>query len=154
VIERLLEEEVLAHTHGIRMSAKLNRSFQVKNDPKSAEIVVLEQQLSLALGLSLKYLQREHEDIYAQLYDTEAEVEALELEQSRLQKLLDQKKERLELVQENNSLLMTRLGVEKMRVSAEVEWEAKLEEEARLRAELETTLLKLQQEVLAVKTEY
>ncbi len=116
--------------------------------------MILEQQLSLALGLSLKYLQREHEDIYAQLYDTEAEVEALEIEQNRLQKLLQQKKDRLELVQETNSLLTTRLDVEKMRVNTEVHWKGKLEEEARLRAALEKTLLKLQEEVLAVKTEY
>jgi hypothetical protein len=126
----------------------------VKNDPKSAELVVLEQQLSLALGLSLKYLQREHEDMYAQLYDTEAEVEALEIEQNRLHKLMEQKKERLELVQETNALLTTRLEVERMRVNTEVQWKARLEEEARLRTELEQTLLKLQQEVLAVKTEY
>ena len=129
-------------------------SFQVKNDTKSAELVVLEQQLSLALGLSLKYLQREHEDIYAQLYDTEAEVEALEIEQNRLQKFLAQKKERLDIVQETNALLMTRLDVEKMRVNTEVQWKTKLDEEAGLRTELEKTLLKLQQEVLAVKTEY
>ena len=126
----------------------------MKNDPKSAELVVLEQQLSLALGLSLKYLQREHEDIYAQLYDTEAEVEALEMEQNRLQTFLAQKKERLNVVQETNALLTTRLEVEKMRVNTEVQWKAKLDEEARLRTELEKTLLKLQQEVLAVKTEY
>jgi hypothetical protein len=126
----------------------------VKNDPKSAELVVLEQQLSLALGLSLKYLQREHEDIYAQLYDTEAEVEALEMEQNRLQTFLAQKKERLNVVQETNALLTTRLEVEKMRVNTEVQWKAKLDEEARLRTELEKTLLRLQQEVLAVKTEY
>ncbi len=126
----------------------------MKNDPKSAELVVLEQQLSLALGLSLKYLQREHEDMYAQLYDTEAEVEALEIEQNRLHKLMEQKKERLELVQETNALLTTRLEVERMRVNTEVQWKARLEEEARLRTELEQTLLKLQQEVLAVKTEY
>ncbi len=126
----------------------------MKNDPKSAELVVLEQQLSLALGLSLKYLQREHEDIYAQLYDTEAEVEALEMEQNRLQTFLAQKKERLNVVQETNALLTTRLEVEKMRVNTEVQWKAKLDEEARLRTELEKTLLRLQQEVLAVKTEY
>jgi hypothetical protein len=126
----------------------------VSNDPKSADIVVLEQQLSLALGLSLKYLQREHEDIYAQLYDAEAEVEALEIEQNRLQNLLSQKKDRLELVQETNALLATRLDVEKMRVNTEVQWKAKLEEESRLRSELEKTLFKLQEEVLAVKTEY
>ena len=110
--------------------------------------------MSLALGLSLKYLQREHEDIYAQLYDTEAEVEALEIEQNRLQKFLAQKKERLDIVQETNALLMTRLDVEKMRVNTEVQWKTKLDEEAGLRTELEKTLLKLQQEVLAVKTEY
>ena len=92
--------------------------------------------------------------MYAQLYDTEAEVEALEIEQNRLQKMLEHKKERLELVQETNALLMTRLGVEKMRVTTEVQWNAKLEEEARLRSELEQTLLTLQQEVLAVKTGY
>ena len=126
----------------------------MKNDPKSAELVVLEQNLSLALGLSLKYLQREHEDIYAQLYDTEAEVEALEIEQNRLQKLLEHKKERLELVQETNALLTTRLGVERQRVNTEVQWKSRLEEEARLRIELEQTLLKLQQDVLVVKTEY
>ncbi len=126
----------------------------MSNDPKSADIVVLEQQLSLALGLSLKYLQREHEDIYAQLYDAEAEVEALEIEQNRLQNLLSQKKDRLELVQETNALLATRLDVEKMRVNTEVQWKAKLEEESRLRSELEKTLFKLQEEVLAVKTEY
>ena len=126
----------------------------MKNDPKSAELVVLEQQLSLALGLSLKYLQREQEDMYAQLYDTEAEVEALEIEQNRLHKLMEQKKERLELVQETNALLTTRLEVERMRVNTEVQWKARLEEEARLRTELEQMLLKLQQEVLAVKTEY
>lgn len=110
--------------------------------------------MSLALGLSLKYLQREHEDIYAQLYDTEAEVEALEIEQNRLQKFLAQKKERLDIVQETNALLMTRLDVEKTRVNTEVQWKTKLDEEAALRTELEKTLLKLQQEVLAVKTEY
>ena len=110
--------------------------------------------MSLALGLSLKYLQREHEDIYAQLYDTEAEVEALEIEQNRLQKFLAQKKERLDIVQETNALLMTRLDVEKMRVNTEVQWKTKLDDEAALRTELEKTLLKLQQEVLAVKTEY
>jgi hypothetical protein len=126
----------------------------VKNDPKSAELVVLEQNLSLALGLSLKYLQREHEDIYAQLYDTEAEVEALEIEQNRLEKLLEHKKERLELVQETNALLTTRLGVERQRVNTEVQWKSRLEEEARLRTELEQTLLKLQQDVLVVKTAY
>jgi hypothetical protein len=126
----------------------------VKNDPKSTQLVNLEQQLSLALGLSLKYLQREHDDIYAQLYDTEAEVEALEIEQNRLQKLLEQKKDRLELVQETNALLATRLDVEKMRVNTEVQWNAKLEEESRLRTELEKTLLKLQDEVLTVKTQY
>ena len=126
----------------------------MKNDPKSAELVVLEQNLSLALGLSLKYLQREHEDIYAQLYDTEAEVEALEIEQNRLEKLLEHKKERLELVQETNALLTTRLGVERQRVNTEVQWKSRLEEEARLRIELEQTLLKLQQDVLVVKTEY
>ena len=126
----------------------------MKNDPKSAELVVLEQNLSLALGLSLKYLQREHEDIYAQLYDTEAEVEALEIEQNRLQKLLEHKKERLELVQETNALLTTRLGVERQRVNTEVQWKSRLEEEARLRTELEQTLLKLQQDVLVVKTAY
>jgi hypothetical protein len=151
VLERLLEEEVNQSNGHFTEN---NFSKQVKNDPKSAEIVVLEQQLSLALGLSLKYLQREHEDIYAQLYDTEAEVEALELEQNRLQKLLEHKKERLNLVQETNSLLTTRLGVEKMRVNSEVQWNANLEEEARLRKDLEKTLLALQQEVLAVKTEY
>ncbi len=126
----------------------------MKNDPKSAELVVLEQNLSLALGLSLKYLQREHEDIYAQLYDTEAEVEALEIEQNRLQKLLEHKKERLELVQETNALLTTRLGVERQRVNTEVQWKSRLEEEAGLRTELEQTLLKLQQDVMVVKTEY
>ena len=127
----------------------------MKNDPKSAELVVLKQQVSLALGLSLKYLQREHEDMYAQLYDTEAEVEALEIEYNRLHKLMKhKKKERLELVQETNALLTTRLEVERMRVNTEVQWKARLEEEARLRTELEQTLLKLQQEVLAVKTEY
>ncbi len=126
----------------------------MKNDPKSAELVVLEQNLSLALGLSLKYLQREHEDIYAQLYDTEAEVEALEIEQNRLEKLLEHKKERLELVQETNALLTTRLGVERQRVNTEVQWKSRLEEEARLRTELEQTLLKLQQDVLVVKTAY
>ncbi len=126
----------------------------MKNDPKSTQLVNLEQQLSLALGLSLKYLQREHDDIYAQLYDTEAEVEALEIEQNRLQKLLEQKKDRLELVQETNALLATRLDVEKMRVNTEVQWNAKLEEESRLRTELEKTLLKLQDEVLTVKTQY
>jgi hypothetical protein len=88
------------------------------------------------------------------LYDTEAEVEALELEKNRLQKLLQQKKDRLELVQETNSLLTTRLNVEKMRANSEVQWKVKLEEEARLRAALEKTLLKLQEEVLEVKTEY
>lgn len=102
----------------------------------------------------MKYLQREHDDIYAQLYDTEAEVEALEIEQNRLQKLLEQKKDRLELVQETNALLATRLDVEKMRVNTEVQWNAKLEEESRLRTELEKTLLKLQDEVLTVKTQY
>ena len=126
----------------------------MKNDPKSAELVVLEQNLSLALGLSLKYLQREHEDIYAQLYDTEAEVEALEIEQNRLEKLLEHKKERLELVQETNALLTTRLGVERQRVNTEVQWKSRLEEEARLCTELEQTLLKLQQDVLVVKTAY
>jgi chromosome segregation ATPase len=126
----------------------------VKSDPKSAKLVALEQQLSLALGLSLKYLQREHEDIYAQLYDAEAEVEALEIEQTRLQKLLEHKKERLELVQETNALLMTRLDAEKMRATTEVQWTAKLEEEARLRKQLEETLLRLQNEVLAVTTDY
>ena len=110
--------------------------------------------MSLALGLSLKYLQREHEDIYAQLYDTEAEVEALEIEQNRLEKLLEHKKERLELVQETNALLTTRLGVERQRVNTEVQWKSRLEEEARLRTELEQTLLKLQQDVLVVKTAY
>jgi hypothetical protein len=151
VLERLLEEEV--HLFHYLSQAEIT-ILQVKNDPKSAQLVVLEQQLSLALGLSLKYLQREHEDIYSQLYDTEAEVEALEIEQNRLQKLLQQKKDRLELVQETNSLLTTRLDVEKMRANTEVQWKAKLEEEARLRAALEKTLLKLQEEVLAVKTEY
>ena len=68
--------------------------------------------------------------------------------------MLQQKKDRLELVQETNSLLTTRLDVEKMRVNTEVQWKVKLEEEARLRAALEKTLLKLQEEVLAVKTEY
>jgi hypothetical protein len=68
--------------------------------------------------------------------------------------LLQQKKDRVELVQETNSLLTTRLDVEKMRVNTEVQWKVKLEEEARLRAALEKTLLKLQEEVLAVKTEY
>jgi chromosome segregation ATPase len=126
----------------------------VKSDPKSAKLVALEQQLSLALGLSLKYLQREHEDIYAQLYDAEAEVEALEIEKTRLQKLLEHKKERLELVQETNALLMTRLDAEKMRATTEVQWTAKLEEEARLRKQLEETLLRLQNEVLAVTTDY
>jgi len=67
---------------------------------------------------------------------------------------MEQKKERLELVQETNALLTTRLEVERMRVNTEVQWKARLEEEARLRTELEQTLLKLQQEVLAVKTEY
>ena len=68
--------------------------------------------------------------------------------------MLQQKKDRVELVQETNSLLTTRLDVEKMRVNTEVQWKVKLEEEARLRAALEKTLLKLQEEVLAVKTEY
>jgi hypothetical protein len=101
----------------------------VKNDPKSAELVVLKQQVSLALGLSLKYLQREHEDMYAQLYDTEAEVEALEIEYNRLHKLMKhKKKERLELVQETNALLTTRLEVERMRVNTEVQLKARLEQ--------------------------